>query len=89
MGEFTEWVQGAMRRQLEGVPLGIELRFSHGSPNLGDIADGPVKAMIDGLWPVLGGTAQAPFDRSVERLLVEKNAAGERGVRVRVIECRA
>ena len=53
--------------------LGVHLRFSS-RINIGDVATGPVKSVIDCLYPILGGTAGAPEDWRVHALVVEKDA---------------
>jgi hypothetical protein len=40
--------------------------------NLGGIATGPVKTLIDGMWPILGGRPGAPDDGRITALVVRK-----------------
>jgi hypothetical protein len=47
------------------------LRFSS-RINLGDVATGAVKPMIDCMWPIWGGSAKAPEDWRVDRLMLER-----------------
>ncbi len=53
--------------------LGVHLRFGS-RINIGDVTTGPVKSVIDCLYPILGGTAGAPEDWKVHLLVVEKDA---------------
>lgn len=50
----------------------VGLTFGTASVNLGDIATGCVKAVIDNLFPILGGTIGAPADWRIDELLVAK-----------------
>jgi len=52
------------------------LGFSSPKVNLGDISTGVVKAFIDCLYPWIGGTAGAPDDHRISRLIVQKGAHG-------------
>jgi hypothetical protein len=63
----------------------VRLTFSTPTVNLGEAATGPVKPLLDCLWPVLGGTPVAPEDWRVRVLLLEKGVEGE-GVGVWVAE---
>ena len=56
--------------------VAIELRFGGTRVNIGNIATGEVKSVIDCLYPVLGGKAGAPEDWKVDRLRVSKGIAG-------------
>jgi hypothetical protein len=40
--------------------------------NRGEIATGAVKAIIDCLWPIIGGKPRAPEDWRIEELMVER-----------------
>lgn len=67
----------------------VTLEFADGATNIGDIATGKVKSLIDCLHPVIGGTARAPEDWRIDRLSVSKGVAGLDGpVRVRVLAMR-
>jgi hypothetical protein len=64
----------------------LTLEFAEPGVNIGDIATGKVKSLIDCLHPVIGGTAKAPEDWRIDRLSVCKGVAGvDGGVRVRVL----
>lgn len=62
--------------------LAVEVLYSSLTPNLGDIATGPTKRVIDGLWPILGGRAGAPADERIAALLVTKRALDQEGIRI-------
>ena len=67
-------------------PLAIQLAFADPRVNLGDIATGRVKTVLDCLCPLLGGEPGDPCDYRVRWLLVRKGIAGvpPGGVRVTV-----
>ena len=47
----------------------VTLEFGTSAINLGDIATGPVKSVIDNLYPIVGGTRGAPDDWRIEPLI--------------------
>ncbi len=72
----AEWLQ---RNQSPAPPqfnsrFAVALRFGSDHVNIGDIATGKVKSLIDNLFPVVGGTAGAPEDWRINVLDVEKGA---------------
>jgi hypothetical protein len=77
--DYTAWVQSHMLRRLPDGPVGIRLDFTGEGVNLGDVATGKAKVLIDGLWPVLGGRPGAPDDGRVAALLLRKGVADLRG----------
>ena len=46
--------------------------------------EGPVKPLIDALWPVLGGTSHAPADHRIRDLRVTRSASPGGGAEVAV-----
>lgn len=58
-----------------GGPFSLGIAFG-GAVNIGDIATGRVKAVIDCLYPWLGGNCGAPEDHRISALHVEQEAAG-------------
>lgn len=64
----------------------LQLAFGSRRLNLGDIATGAVKSVIDCLFPFFGGVAGAPEDHRITALSVEKGVEGadESSVCVRV-----
>ncbi|MBZ0268569.1 hypothetical protein K8I85_10475, partial [bacterium] len=58
-----------------GGPFSLGMAFG-GAINIGDIATGRVKAVIDCLYPWLGGNCGAPEDHRISALHVEQEAAG-------------
>ena len=84
---FARWVAAAMSGPAPTwAALGVDLRFS-GRVNLGDIATGPLKHVIDCLYPLLGGVAGAPNDARVsvlEAATLDGQVSG--AVHVRVVE---
>ncbi len=83
--EYAAWVQRLGRRRLITGRVGVSLDFATERVNLGDVA-GKTKVLIDGLWPVLGGSRGAPDDRRVAALRMRKAIEGIGGtVAVRVV----
>jgi hypothetical protein len=64
-----------MMHRLPNGPVGIAIDFADNHVNLGDIATGTAKVLIDGMWPVLGGKPGAPHDRRVAALIMRKGIA--------------
>jgi hypothetical protein len=54
--------------------VAVALRFGAPRISLGEIATGPVKATIDGLWPLLGGDAGSGEDWRIRELHLERGA---------------
>jgi hypothetical protein len=74
--DYVRWVRGTAQHSTPISAAAVSLRFGGLKVNLGDIATGPVKRLIDGLWPVLGGEPPRPHDYKVAALLLEKDVAG-------------
>jgi hypothetical protein len=74
--EYEEWVSLHAGPPLPPGGVGVALDFSDSAVNLGDIATGVVKPMIDGLWPILGGHSGAPHDGRVAALRMRKGVTG-------------
>ena len=65
--------------------MGVSLVFGDPQVNLGDIATGRPKNVIDCLWPLLGGVAGAPDDHLVTALRrARDDSLGMNGARVTV-----
>jgi len=64
--DVPEWLASQDLREPgeQAEKLSIHLRFSGHQVNIGDVATGAVKSLIDCLYPILGGTAGAPDDSS-------------------------
>lgn len=54
----------------------VLLRFAGDRINLGDIATGRVKALLDCLYPLIGGAPRRPEDWRIRTLAVEKGSRG-------------
>ncbi len=69
---FSYWLSAKIKRfdQLERCALGFE--FADHRLNIGDIATGRVKSLVDSLYPILGGLPGDPHDWRVNFLQVEK-----------------
>jgi hypothetical protein len=73
--DLPRWALERRRaRAVEWIPEScvLYLGFSDASVNIGEIATGCVKPVIDCLYPWLGGTAKAPEDWRIETLVVER-----------------
>lgn len=82
---FATWVNERVPARLPVGSLSVELHYFGAHVNLGEIATGPSKSVIDGLWPLFGGVPRAPHDHRVAELLVTKPAEARpeaSGVRV-------
>jgi hypothetical protein len=84
---FAAWIESGMVRPAEPwTVVAVEVRFS-GPVNLGDVATGRIKNVIDCLYPVLGGRLGAPNDARVAVLEATRMDSDIDGaVRVRVVE---
>lgn len=84
---FAAWVARTMSRPARpSGGIAVELGFA-GAVNLGDIATGRLKNVIDCLYPVIGGRPGAPNNAritAIEATRMHPDVAV--GVRVRVIE---
>jgi hypothetical protein len=78
--DYAEWARETATRTATGEDrLALSLRISPYEINIGEIIDGHIKALIDGLWPVLGGTPRAPLDEQISALTVVKGVDVEAG----------
>jgi hypothetical protein len=67
--ELPAWIAERCTPSDTSARYALRLRFPD-SPNLGDIATGIVKPIIDCLWPQLGGTPASPEDWRLDTLLL-------------------
>ena len=72
---FAAWVRDQETPVPPG-PLAIALEFGGSRVNLGDVATGPVKSVIDCLQPIIGGPFGNPDDHRIVLLLVSKRTTG-------------
>lgn len=70
---FADWVRRCADPAGKADWYGVRIRFGNSAVNIGDIASGPVKSIIDCLYPIIGGSAGSPEDWRVRALQVEKN----------------
>ncbi|MFG0243292.1 MAG: hypothetical protein ACF8R9_10960, partial [Phycisphaerales bacterium JB054] len=73
--DLAAWAASIAVCRCGGGPFSLGIAFG-GAINIGDIATGRVKAVIDCLYPWLGGTRGAPEDHRISALHVEQEAAG-------------
>jgi len=69
---FARWVDKHTTGHLSLANVTVLLRFGDVRINLGDIATGKLKPILDGLYPLLGGNPGAPEDWKIQTLAVEK-----------------
>ncbi len=76
--EISRWIaEHAQRHQWDqDTSYEVLIRFGSDTINIGDIATGPVKSVVDNLYPVIGGTRRAPEDWRVDHLFVSKGYPG-------------
>jgi hypothetical protein len=79
---FAAWVQAVMTETLGERRASVALTFSDSTVNLGEVSTGRLKPLIDGLWPLLGGTPAAPQDERIDELLLVRRADAPSGVQV-------
>jgi hypothetical protein len=74
---FATWAdeRGSKLRRARGEYIAM-LRFGSGDINIGEIATGRVKNVVDCLWPLIGGQPGAPQDWRIRTLQVEKAFPG-------------
>jgi hypothetical protein len=76
--EYAAWVEQNMHPLRRGG-VGVAIDIADAAVNLGDVANGPIKILIDGLWPVLGGGPGAPHDKRIVALVIRKSVSGLNG----------
>lgn len=72
--ELADWVSARLPGE-RSERYTLHLKFGNPRINIGDIATGTVKSVIDCLYPLLGGTPGAPEDWRIESLYVAKSLA--------------
>jgi hypothetical protein len=80
---FAGWVRDQRTPRLSGT-LAVALEFGGSRVNIGDVATGPVKSVIDCLQPIVGGPFGNPDDHRIVLLLVSKGVPGIADGAVRV-----
>jgi hypothetical protein len=81
---FIDWVARHLVARPLG-PLSVALLFGDDRVNLGDVATGRVKNLIDCLQPVLGGPVGNPDDHRIVALFSSKAVADVQPGAVRVV----
>lgn len=78
---FAEWARrsAAPDGQTDAGAFGVALHFADPRINLGDVATGRPKPIIDCLWPILGGSARAPHDHLITELRLTRSAESATG----------
>lgn len=84
--EIPKWLhdEDLIPNKVAGSELFVSLRFYRTEINIGEIATSPVKATIDCLYPILGGSMSQPDDWKIQKLFVEKNDRSVEGVEIRI-----
>lgn len=75
---ISDWVQEHGATPIPPGDVWLCLRFESATVNLGDIATGVTKKIVDGLWPLLGGSPGRPDDHRIAWLLLEKGEGTDR-----------
>ena len=84
--EISKWLhdENLIPNKVAGSELFVSLRFYRNDINIGEIATGPVKATIDCLYPILGGSVSRPDDWKIQKLFVEKIDRNMEGVGITI-----
>ena len=77
---LSSWVESTRLLHRTFDRYEVFLQFESAILNIGNIATGRVKAMIDSLHPVLGGDSVKPQDWRITRLQVERGVELQGGV---------
>lgn len=82
--DIPKWLEKVSSNpvSVNGLDLFVSLKFHQKDINIGEIATGPVKAIIDCLYPIIGGTVSRPEDWKIQKLFVEKNVGSGKGVEI-------
>ena len=70
--EFITWVLEKTIKDYKCTSIYLKIEFASSKINLGDIATGKVKSIIDCLYPIIGGNIGNPEDWKVNILEVHK-----------------
>lgn len=70
--EFISWIKQNSTRVKYSPSFYLNIKFGGKKINLGDIATGRIKSIIDCLYPVIGGNEGAPEDWKIDILDVQK-----------------
>jgi hypothetical protein len=89
--EVPRWLAslGLSQRVQSDDRFAVHFLLGGARVNLGDVATGTVKSLLDCLYPVLGGRAGDPEDWRVDNLLVQKCTADLEENQVRILVWRA
>lgn len=85
--EFISWIKENYTPEKNNGSFYLKIEFSSPSVNLGDIATGKIKSIIDCLYPIIGGTMGNPEDWRINVLEVKKGVETipENSIRVTVL----
>lgn len=70
--EFISWIKQNSTGVKQSPSFYLNIEFADQKINLGDIATGRIKSIIDCLYPVIGGNKGAPTDWKIDILDVKK-----------------
>lgn len=86
--EFISWVEENYTRVKNCTSFYLNIEFGNPRINLGDIATGKVKSIVDCLYPIIGGNLGNPEDWRIDILEVRKGVKtiSEEAIRVLVAE---
>ena len=82
---FIDWVEQQLAVDIQRQErYSMKIEFRDLAVNIGEIATGKVKSIIDCMVPVLGGECGAPEDWRIDRLVVSKGADDLQAEQVRI-----
>lgn len=86
--EFISWIKENYTPVKNNSSFYLKIEFSSSNVNLGDIATGKVKSIIDCLYPIIGGNMGSPEDWRIDILEVKKGVEtiSEKSIRVSIAE---
>ena len=86
--EFSSWVKENYNVAKHLSSFYVKIEFGSSRINLGDIATGKVKSIIDCLYPIIGGNMGSPEDWKINILEVSKGVKtiSENSTRITIAE---
>ena len=70
--QIPTWISSLETTRLEDSRFVVRLLFGSEKINIGDIATGKIKSLIDCLYPIIGGRSGNPEDWRIDTLIVHK-----------------
>ncbi len=76
LADWSKMLPGRERIETGRSPLAVRISFGTARINLGDIATGVLKSVIDCMYPIWGGLPGRPNDHRISQIWVEKAVGG-------------